>query len=328
MFFLETLVVLDLKPYSSITTEMYEIYQKTLSKKAVFKGVGLHSGCISKISVLPAKENEGILFKRVDLEKNNLVKADFNNVTSAKLCTTLENNFGVKVSTVEHLLAALYIVGIDNALVEIDNEEVPIMDGSSKDFLNTFKKIDLVKQSKKRKYLKIKNKIELVDGKRKISIKPNDFTLKVNFQLNYKNKIIGDQKNSINLQKDDLNDIYNSRTFCLFEDIEKIKKFGLAKGGSLDNAVVVDNDKILNKDGLRNDKEFVNHKILDLVGDFLLSGYRVVGQVDCYQGGHELTNLFLRKIFSQNLDYQIIELEDFKISKKFNTDSQKIAVNA
>ena len=133
MFFLETLVVLDLKPYSSITTEMYEIYQKTLSKKAVFKGVGLHSGCISKISVLPAKENEGILFKRVDLEKNNLVKADFNNVTSAKLCTTLENNFGVKVSTVEHLLAALYIVGIDNALVEIDNEEVPIMDGSSKD---------------------------------------------------------------------------------------------------------------------------------------------------------------------------------------------------
>ena len=149
MFFLETLVVLDLKPHSSITTEMNEIYQKTLSKKAVFKGVGLHSGCISTINVLPAKENEGILFKRVDLKKNNLVKANFNNVTSAKLCTTLENNFGVKVSTVEHLLAAFYIVGIDNALVEIDNEEVPIMDGSSKDFLNTFKKIDLVKQSKK-----------------------------------------------------------------------------------------------------------------------------------------------------------------------------------
>ena len=154
----------------------------------------MHSGCISTIRVLPAKENEGILFNRVDLEKNNLVKADFNNVTSAKLCTTLENNFGVKVSTVEHLLAAFYIVGIDNALVEIDNEEVPIMDGSSKDFLDKFKKIDLVEQSKKKKYLKIKNKIELVDGKRKISIKPNDSTLKVNFQLNYKNKIIGDQK--------------------------------------------------------------------------------------------------------------------------------------
>ena len=307
---------------------MHGIYQKTLSKKAIFKGIGLHSGGVSTINVLPAKVNEGITFKRVDLEKNNLVKANFNNVTSAKLCTTLENNFGVKVSTVEHLLAAFYIIGIDNALVEIDNEEVPIMDGSSKDFLNSFKKIDLVEQSKKRKYLKIKNKIELVDGKRKISIEPDDSTFKVNFQLNYKNKLIGDQKNSINFQKDNLTDISNSRTFCLFEDIEKIKKFGLAKGGSLDNAVVVDNDKVLNKDGLRNDKEFVNHKILDLAGDFLLSGYRVIGQVDCYQGGHELTNLFLRKIFGQNLDYQIIELEDFKISKKFNTDSQKLAVNA
>ncbi len=307
---------------------MYEIYQKTLSKKAVFKGVGLHSGNISTVNILPARENEGIIFKRIDLEKNNFVKANYNYVTSAKLCTTLENDFGVKVSTVEHLLAAFYIAGIDNALVEIDNEEVPIMDGSSKDFLNTFKKIDLVDQSKKRKYLKIKNKIELVDGKRKISIKPNNSSLEVNFQLNYKNKIIGDQKNSINFQKDDLNDVSSSRTFCLFEDIEKIKKFGLAKGGSLDNAVVVDNDKILNKDGLRNDKEFVNHKILDLAGDFLLSGYRVIGQVDCHQGGHELTNLFLRKIFSQNLDYQVIELEDIKISKKFNNVSQKIAVNA
>ncbi len=307
---------------------MYDLYQKTISKKAIFKGIGLHSGCRSTINVLPAKENEGIIFKRIDLKKNNLVKANFNNVTSAKLCTTLENNFGVKVSTVEHLLAAFYIVGIDNALVEIDNEEVPIMDGSSKDFLNTLKKIDLVDQSKKRKYLKIKKKIELVDGKRKISIKPNNTSLEVNFQLNYKNKIIGDQKNSINFHKDDLNDISNSRTFCLFEDIEKIKKFGLAKGGSLDNAVVVHNEKILNKDGLRNDKEFVNHKILDLAGDLLLSGYRVLGKVDCYQGGHALTNLFLRKIFNQNLDFQIIELEDFKISKKFNTDSQKIAVNA
>tara|TARA_B100001564_G_C20640247_1_gene671795 strand:+ start:170 stop:1093 length:924 start_codon:yes stop_codon:yes gene_type:complete len=307
---------------------MYEIYQKTLSKKTIFKGIGLHSGRVSTIKVIPAQENEGIVFKRVDLENNNLVKANFNNVSSARLCTTLENNFGVKVSTVEHLLAAFYIIGIDNAVVEIDNEEVPIMDGSSKDFLDTFKKIDLVEQSKKRKYLKIINKVELVDGKRKISIEPKDSSFEVNFQLNYKNKIIGDQKNKINFQKDDLNDVSNSRTFCLFEDIEKIKKFGLAQGGSLDNAVVVDNEKVLNKDGLRNDKEFVNHKILDLAGDFLLSGYRVIGKVDCYQGGHELTNLFLRKIFEQISDHQIIEFEDFRISKKSYNESQKIAVNA
>ena len=307
---------------------MNDIYQKTLAKKVVFKGIGLHSGKNSTINVIPAKENEGIVFKRIDLKENNLIKANFNNVSSARLCTTLENNSGVKVSTVEHLLAAFYIIGIDNALVEIDNEEVPIMDGSSKDFIYKLKKIDLLDQSRKRKYLKISNKIELIDGKRKISIEQNESSLEVNFQLNYQNKIIADQKNTIDFQKDDLKDVFNSRTFCLFEDIEKIKKFGLAKGGSLDNAIVVDNEKVLNKDGLRNDKEFVNHKILDLAGDFLLSGYRVIGKVDCYQGGHKLTNLFLRKIFNQNADYQIIELDDFKISKKFHSESQKIAVNA
>ena len=307
---------------------MQDVYQKTLSQKVVFKGIGLHSGRASTINVMPAQEGEGIVFKRIDLNENNIIKANFKNVCSARLCTTLENNFGVKVSTVEHLLAAFYIIGIDNALVEIDNEEVPIMDGSSKEFLNILKEIELIEQSKKRKFLKISNKIELIDGKRKISIEPNEFSLEVNFQLNYKNKVIGKQKNTINFQKDDLSDVSNSRTFCLFEDIEKIKKIGLAKGGSLDNAVVVDTEKVLNKSGLRNTKEFVNHKILDLAGDFLLSGYRVFGKIYCYQGGHELTNLFLRKIFDQNTDYQIIELEDYKISKKFHSVSQKIAVNA
>mgnify|MGYP001197607869 FL=1 len=308
---------------------MFEIYQKTLSKKVSFEGIGLHSGKNSIINLLPAKENSGIVFKRVDLINKNLIKADFANVSSAKLCTTLENIHGVKVSTVEHLLATLYIVGVDNVLIEIDNEEVPIMDGSSKDFLNILKKIDLVDQTKKRKYLKISNKIELLDGERRISIEPHNSSLEVNFQLNYKNKIIGKQKNVIDFQKDNLEQVSSSRTFCLFEDIEKIKKLGLAKGGSLDNAIVVDNDKVLNAEGLRNKKEFVNHKILDLAGDFLLSGYRIFGKVKCYQGGHELTNLFLRKIFKTKTSFEVIELSNFNISKKFHSkDLDKIAVNA
>ena len=308
---------------------MKDIYQKTLSKQINFKGIGLHSGKESKIKLCAAEEDHGIIFKRVDLNKNNLIKASFTNVSSARLCTTLENNSGVKVSTVEHLLAALYISGIDNALVEIDSEEVPIMDGSSQDFLNEIKKIDLVEQSKKRKYLKILNKIELVDGKRKISIEPNDSSLQVSFQLNYENKIIGNQKNVVDFHKDDLEDITKSRTFCLYEDIEKIKKFGLAKGGSLENAVVVKNDKVMNEGGLRNKKEFVNHKILDLAGDFLLSGYRILGKVTCYQGGHELTNLFLRKIFNQKTEIKVIELEDTKVSKKIlSKQIEKLAVNA
>jgi len=307
---------------------MYDIYQKTLSKEVSFKGIGLHSGKTSSIRIFPGREGTGIIFKRVDLNRNNVVEANYKNVTSAKLCTTLENNFGVKISTVEHLLAAFYIVGVDNAIVEIDNEEVPIMDGSSKDFIRVLEKINLKNQSNKRKYLKILDKIELIDGKRKISIEPNKSSLEINFQLNYENKIIGNQKNIIDFQSDNLDEVVSSRTFCLFEDIEKIKSFGLAKGGSLDNAVVVDKNKVLNKGGLRNDKEFVNHKILDLAGDLLLSGYRILGKVTCYQGGHELTNLFLRKIFDTKAFY-VFEPKDFKASKKFQQkELEKLAVNA
>ena len=156
---------------------MKDIYQKTISEPITFKGIGLHTGENSKITILPGKEDEGIIFKRVDLKDNNLINANFQSVTSAKLCTTLENDQGVKVSTVEHLLAALYITGIDNAIIEIDNEEVPIMDGSSKDFLEVLKNTTLLNQSKNRKYLKISNKIELVEGKRKISIEPNKSSL-------------------------------------------------------------------------------------------------------------------------------------------------------
>jgi len=308
---------------------MLDKFQKTLTQKVCFKGIGLHSGKISTINIFPANEDEGIVFKRVDLSQNNLIQANYTNVSVAKLCTTLENNFGIRVSTVEHLLAAFYIAGIDNALVEIDNEEVPIMDGSSKQFLEVFDDILIKEQSKKRKYLKISNRIELIDGKRKISIEPNKSSLEIDFQLNYKNKIIGKQKNTVDFQSDNLDEVSSSRTFCLYEDIEKIKKFGLAKGGSLDNAVVVDKDKILNEDGLRNKKEFVNHKILDLAGDLMLSGHRIIGKVTCDQGGHELTNLFLRKIFSSNESFIIVEQKDFKVSKKIQSkELEKIAVNA
>jgi len=329
LLFSETLVVLSTGVKLCIKPCMNEVYQQTLSDQLNFSGKGLHTGKISNIKILPGAENQGIIFKRVDLENNNFIKANFSNVTSAKLCTTLENEFGVQVSTVEHLLASLYIIGIDNAVIEIDNVEVPIMDGSAKDFLEILKKKEVKKLNAKRKYLKILDKIELVDGKRKISIEPKETALEVNFQLNFKNSIIGNQKNCVNFQFDDLTDIYQSRTFCLFDDIEKIKKLGLAQGGSLDNAVVVKNDKVLNNGGLRNKKEFVNHKILDLAGDFLLSGYRVLGKVNCYQGGHELTNNFLRKIFSKKKSYELFQYKDIIISKKISLNqSTKIAVNA
>ena len=308
---------------------MQKIYQSTVRKPISFEGIGLHSGKDSKLTIYPGNIDQGIVFKRIDLIENNSIIANYASVSSAKLCTTLENNFGAKVSTVEHLLAALYMAGIDNAVIEIDNEEVPIMDGSAKNFLSILEKTEIKQLNKKRKYIKILEKVELIDGERKISIEPSEDYLEVDFQLNYKNKIIGKQRNIVNFEIDNLDDVTESRTFCLYEDIEKIKKIGLAKGGSLENALVVDEQKVLNSGGLRNEKEFVNHKILDLAGDFLLSGHRILGKVICYQGGHELTNMFLRKLLNSKSAFASIELNDNEISKKTSLyQSLKVAVNA
>ena len=307
---------------------MKEIYQKTVQKPINFNGIGLHTGKKTKVSVLPGSENVGIIFKRADLVKNNLIEANYQNVSSTTLSTTLQNSHGVKVSTVEHLLAALYIAGIDSAIIEIDGEEVPIMDGSAKNFLDIFKKAELKQLNSKIKYLKILEKIELKDGNRKIELTPSD-SFKVDFELKYDNKIIGNQRNSINFQTDDLKEIEESRTFCLFDDIQKIKKMGLAKGGNLDNAIVVDGNKIINQGGLRNDKEFVNHKILDLAGDFLLSGFKILGAVYCHQGGHQLSNLFLHKLIKSKNKYKILNSVKKTIKENKSLNSQfKLAVNA
>ncbi len=306
---------------------MQKVYQTTITEKVNFKGEGLHTGKVSNLSILPGKADQGILFKRIDLKKNNLIQANYKNVSSARLCTTLENQHGIKVSTVEHLLASFYILGIDNVVIEIDNEEVPIMDGSAKNFMDILEKVELKTLSKRRSYLKILDKIELVDGKRKISIEPNK-NFQVDFQLNYKNKIIGNQRNLIDFENDKLDEVSSSRTFCLFEDIEKIKKAGLAKGGSLDNAIVVDKEKVLNKGGLRNSKEFVNHKILDLAGDLLLSGHRILGKVVCHQGGHELTNMFLRKLLNQKSSPYTMKFEYPRMSKSLETSDSFVKLAA
>ena len=208
---------------------MQLIYQNTVKNSITLEGIGLHTGKPSKIRIVPSDLDQKIIFKRVDLRSNNLIEANFKNVSSAKLCTTLENEHGVKVSTVEHLLAALYISEIDSAVIEINSEEVPIMDGSARDFLQALKKSGLRTLNTKRKYLKLLNKVELLDGQRSINVTPLENSLEVDFQLNYQNKLIGEQRNVVNFQKDHLEDIVNSRTFCLFEDIQKIKKAGLAK---------------------------------------------------------------------------------------------------
>tara|TARA_Y100000816_G_scaffold288220_1_gene272387 strand:+ start:2491 stop:3414 length:924 start_codon:yes stop_codon:yes gene_type:complete len=283
--------------------------QSTIADKVKFSGVGVHTGEVSSVSILPSSPNSGITFKRVDLNHNNIIVPTFENVTEATLCTTISNDFGVKVSTIEHLMAALLGLGIDNAIVEIDKQEVPILDGSSKKFVKAIKNIGLKNSDVPIKLIKINNKVEIEEGNKFISIEKSNATLDIEFEISYENELIKNQKNKINVYEDNLDYIFNSRTFCLYEDIEKLKKIGLGKGGSLENAIVVKGNQILNKEGLRNKDEFVNHKILDCMGDLYLSGYRLIGSLICRQGGHSLTNKLLRKIFSDNRNYSLIEIK-------------------
>ena len=289
---------------------MSYLTQKTLKNNTSFSGISLHSGLDVNVNIKPAPPNHGIVFKRIDLNNNNLVYPNFMNVTNTSLNTTIENEFGVKVSTIEHLMCALFGLGIDNALIEIDNEEVPILDGSAKIFIEKIISAGIEISDSPIKIIKINNAISYSEGDRYINIKPSTLSLDIDFELKYENPIIGNQRNKFKIYEDDLTDVYHSRTFCLYEDIEMIKKKGLAKGGSLENAIVVKDNKILNKDGLRNSKEFVNHKILDCIGDLFTCGYRLIASLECSQGGHYLTNQLLRKVFENNANFSILEIKE------------------
>ena len=296
---------------------MSVLNQKTINRDITFKGVGLHSGVNVTMTVKPAKPNSGILFKRVDLKENNIVIPNIFNVSSAIFCTTIANESGVSISTIEHLMGALYGLGIDNALVEIDNQEVPILDGSAKIFIEEISKVGIKNSEAPIKIIKIEKRIEFNDGKRTISIEPSKVSLDIDFELKYENNLIGTQRNLVSVFETDLTDIYNSRTFCLFEDIEKLKEMGLAQGGSLENAIVVKDNEILNEEGLRNKKEFVNHKILDCMGDLYLAGYKIIGKIVCSQGGHKLTNQLLRKVFQQDENFSLIEITEKHLPNTF-----------
>jgi len=287
--------------------------QKTINETISIEGVGLHTGELVNMKINPAGPNTGIVFKRIDLKNNNYVVPGIFNVSNASFCTTISNEFGVKVSTIEHLMAALFGKGIDNALIEIDSQEVPILDGSAKEFVEKINLAGIKESSTPIKIIKIEKKVSLKDGSKSISIEPNKISLDIDFEIKYENPLIGNQRNSIKVYETDLAEIYNSRTFCLFEDVEKLKKMNLAKGGSLENALVIKDNKVLNNGGLRNKKEFVNHKILDCMGDLYLSGYKIIGKLICSQGGHKLTNQLLRRVFKDNTNFSIIEVKEKNI---------------
>jgi len=296
--------------------------QKTISKKVSIKGIGIHTGLEAQLDILPAQPNTGIIFKRVDVKKNNTVIPTYNNVVDATLCTTISNDYGIKVSTIEHLMGAFYGLGIDNAIVEINAQEVPIMDGSAKQFVSLILEAGIQNSEVPIKIIKVEQQIQIIEGEKSISINKSNVSLDIDFEIKYQNKFIESQRNKISVFEDNLADIYNSRTFCLFEDIKKLKDMGLGKGGSLANALVIKNNSLMNEEGLRNENEFVNHKILDCMGDLYLSGYRIVGSLTCSQGGHFLTNKLLRKLFIDKKNYSLIEIKGKNLPHSFANKNQ------
>ena len=296
---------------------MPALNQKTIKQNIELHGVGLHSGLNANLVIKPSEPNTGIVFKRIDIKNNNIVIPNIFNVSNALYCTTISNEHNVKISTIEHLMGALYGMGIDNAIIEIDNEEVPILDVSARVFVEAILESGIKSSDAPIKVIKIENKIDFCDGKKTISIEPSKISLDIDFELKYENDLIGNQRNLIRVYESDLTDIYNSRTFCLFEDIDRLKSMGLAKGGNLENAIVVKGKKVLNEEGLRNKKEFVNHKILDCMGDLYLTGYKIVGKLVCSQGGHKLTNQLLRKVFENDENFSLIEIQEKHLPHAF-----------
>ena len=292
---------------------MPSFYQKTIKREIQFKGVGLHSGKKVNMKLVPASPNHGIVFKRTDVKTKNLIPAVFDNVNNAVLSTNIQNEFGVTVATIEHLMGALYGEEIDNLLVEIDSSEVPIMDGSAKEFIHQIRAAGTKNYDTSKKFIKVLKKCELVIDKKFISIEPYENDLKIDFEIVYKNQLISKQRKSVCLSNGDLDPVYNSRTFCLFKDVEKIKRLGLGRGGSLENAVVVKDDKVLNNGGLRYKNEFVMHKILDCMGDLMLANYKIIGKVKCSQGGHQLTIALLKEFLSDSKYFSVVEFKEKKL---------------
>ncbi len=288
------------------TTKSNILLQKTLKRKINFSGVGVHSGRAVSMSIEPAESNTGIVFERTDLKNNNFIRAIIDNLVDSRLCTKIANSSGNFVATIEHLMAALSALGIDNAIVKINSSELPALDGSSNEYIKKMIGSGVKVLNKRKKVLKVLKKVEVKNGDRFISITPSN-KLSINISINYPETIIGySEYNYTHTQESFINDLSKARTYTLYEDIEKMRTAGLAIGGSLNNAIVVDKYKILNPEGLRLEKEFVKHKTLDCIGDFYLLGMQLLGNVNCFAPGHNLNQQLIKEIL-KNKDNYIIE---------------------
>ncbi len=280
--------------------------QQTISKPVSIKGIGLHTGADVTMKLYPAKVDYGIKFIRKDIKDNNVIEALWSNVSSTKLSTTISNQNGTSVSTIEHLMSALSGLHIDNIKIEIDGPEVPIMDGSSIKFVDLIDQTSTKSLNKRRKILKVKKNIKVVNNDSSVELKPND-QFSIDFEIDFPSKLVSKQSCHLQLVNGNYkSDIASARTFGFERDVDMLRSNGLALGGSLDNAVVVGETKILNSDGLRFKDEFVRHKILDSIGDLYLAGAPIQGYFLGNKSGHHLNNLLLRSLFADVNNYEYI----------------------
>jgi len=275
------------------------VFQKTLRNNISCAGVGLHGGRSINMKLIPAPANSGIVFKRTDVDPSvSKIPAQYDTVSDLMMCTTVKNDADVKVATVEHLMAALSGCGIDNVIIELDGPEVPVMDGSSAPFVFLIECADIVEQDAPRRYIKVLKEVEVSEGAATASLAPAD-NISIAFEIDFDNPRIGKQNCSFNLRNGTFkNELSRARTFGFLGDFEQLKKLGLVKGGSLDNAIVLSGSDVLNEEGLRYDDEFVRHKALDAIGDLYLAGSPIIGEFYGFRSGHALNNKLLHAFLS------------------------------
>ena len=290
------------------------IKQRTLDKSVSCSGIGLHSGEQAKIKLEPASDNSGIVFERTDISgQARFIKAGCETIATSEFCSAVANDHGVKVLTIEHLMAALSGCSIDNVIVKINKQEVPILDGSSSPFVDMIQNAGVKELNSPRQYIKILENISVEDNSKRLELIPGN-TFSINYEINYNDNVIGKQTAAVDINEEVfVNNIAKARTFCFEKEVEALKSRGIIKGGSLRNAVVVGENKVINSDGLRYEDELVRHKILDLIGDLYLMGHPIIGKLNGRFGGHNLNCNLVKKICVSNQSWKLVTVDDIKV---------------
>jgi len=301
--------------------------QRTLKKAISATGVGLHNGEKVTLTLRPAAADTGIVFKRVDLPQPNEILATPDSVHDTRLCTALEAN-GARVATVEHIMSALAGLGVDNVYIEVDASEIPIMDGSSGPFVYLLQEAGIVEQAAAKKFIRVRKSIEVIDGDKWVRFEPYH-GFKVDFTINFNHPVFENSGSQVNIdfaEDSYIKEISRARTFGFMHEVEYLRSNGLARGGSLDNAIVLDEYRVINADGLRYDDEFAKHKVLDAIGDLYMLGHPILGAFYAYKSGHSLNNQLLRALMQDETAWEYATFEKQEDAPEAFVEQNKLLV--